>query len=187
MKASLQRAVQLIKRQRDKSVEDADRMSPSIVYTTLAGEAYGGQQSTSEAINRYLAYVSQLIETHPVTPFRVLNPSNEGEVLSERWESDYAVYEAFKSQVSGFRATWMRLLGAEGIPQIHQVLKELFGEDVATHAVSDYSARMGRAKDRGDFGVKPGSSSLYHGANTSLGTAAGIQRIGRNSNFGVSD
>ncbi|MPZ50967.1 MAG: nucleotidyltransferase [Dehalococcoidia bacterium] len=183
-KAPLVRAVQLIKRQRDQVFTDADLAPASIVQTTLAAEAYAGQATTAEAVTRYLYYVSQLLDANPKMPFRVLNPVNKGEVLSERWESTPGAYEAFRRELYAFKDLWERLLRAQGTVEIHELLKQLFGEIVATDAVREYSARMGAAKEAGQFGTRPGSSSLYYGLGA--GAAPGVVRVPRNTNYGIS-
>lgn len=181
-KHPLQRTVQLIKRQRDQVFDNVDLAPASIVLTTLAGWAYDGQSSTSASVSRYLGFAERLIDANPSLPFRVLNPTNEAEILSERWESVAGSYAAFCRELRAFKADWTSLLTASNLSAISIILKRLFGEDVATRAVNDFSEIMGRTKEQGGFLAKAGNPGVLYGA--SAGLTAGARRIPPNTNFG---
>ena len=180
-KSPLQRAVQLIKRRRDQGIEDPDIAPASIVLTTLAAEAYNSAASPAAAVSGYLHYVTRLIASSDSRPFQVFNPTNPKELLSERWESVSGAYDAFRQETCTFEALWQRLLHAQGLPQITPLMKELFGENVATAAVDDYSKALARSRQDGTIGTKTGSSAL------ALGTGSLIKKSPPNTFHGSAE
>jgi hypothetical protein len=180
-KTPLQRAVQLIKRQRDQSFQGSDLAPASIVLTTLAGEAYQGAAFTPFAVQTYLDHATTLADASGAAPFRVLNPSNSGELLSEKWESDTASYRLYRTELGAFRARWANLLQAETLSDFNRILRELFGEEVTTNAVGEYSRLIANERTRGAIGLRTASPALV------VGHGPGIQPISRNTNHGVPD
>jgi hypothetical protein len=177
-KSPLQRGVQLIKRQRDQAFADDALVPASIVLTTLAAEAYEGQAWTSEAVSRYLMDVAQRIEASGGVPFRVVNPTNPAELLSERWESTPGAYKEFCRQLRIFEGLWMDLLKAQTLHQMSALLMRLFGEDVTNKAVGEYSSLLAKARQGGSVGTRAGGPGLV------FGTGPGIKRVLPNTNYG---
>jgi hypothetical protein len=82
-KAPLQRAVQILKRHRDAMFADAPDGKPiSIIITTLAGEAYRGEQDVPSALSRVLTDMGKYVRT--MRP-RVPNPVNPVEDFADKW------------------------------------------------------------------------------------------------------
>jgi hypothetical protein len=85
LKAPLQRVVQLLKLHRDEMFkDDPDRQPISIIITTLAARAYGGQEDVTEALLHVVDTMDQHL--HPFTP-RVPNPVNPAEDFSDNWDT----------------------------------------------------------------------------------------------------
>ncbi len=83
VKTSLQRSVQLLKRHRDQMFREDPCGKPiSIIITTLAARAYGGEEDLAEAmcgiLDRMDAYV---LSSKP----RIENPVDPGEDFADRW------------------------------------------------------------------------------------------------------
>lgn len=82
-KTPLQMAIQILKRHRDVMFEtDTDRKPISIIITTLAAQAYGGESELLAALGGIMANM-QLNQTSP----RVPNPVNPQEDFADRWKT----------------------------------------------------------------------------------------------------
>ena len=130
-KAILKRVVQLLKRWRDVHYQRQPELAPiSMVLTTMAAQAYGGELTVTEALTSVLNNFVSLVASSAPRVY-VLNPANPKEDLSERW-NDTARYRAFVDGISKFRERWNKALALNGIHKISNELEVLFGEPVKT-------------------------------------------------------
>ena len=128
-KAILKRVVQLLKRWRDVHYQREPKLAPiSMVLTTMAAHAYGGEQTVTDALTSVLNNFVSLIDSSTARVY-VLNPANPKEDLSERW-NDLVQYRAFIDGVRDLHARWDKVLAANGIHKISNELEHLFGEPV---------------------------------------------------------
>lgn len=130
IKPPLKRAVQLIKRYRDIYFKNDSEMAPvSIVLTTIAGQLYNGQGSVNKTITEILKELTQSLNTNK--EIIVINPMNEKEILSERWDDDQLLYEKFVKFINEFNIQWTNLnnIKNEGIVETSKLLKAMFGEE----------------------------------------------------------
>src|SRR5262249_1555277 len=105
-KAPLKRVVQLLKRWRDIAYAKSPNIAPiSIVLTTLATQHYRYQESVNDALTGVL---NNLVTSLPASGRRlvVLNPTNQKEDLSERWDENPGAYELFISSIITFQRQW---------------------------------------------------------------------------------
>jgi hypothetical protein len=152
-KATLKRAVQLLKRWRDVRYEKQPDLAPiSMVLTTLAARTYEGQASVSRAISGILDKVVALIGSGRPRLF-VLNPAHEEEDLSERWK-DPEQYEAFVSGIRELHKLWTNVMTASGIQNVSKALEGLFGEQVR-FAVAAQANRLQELRSEKALRVKP--------------------------------
>jgi hypothetical protein len=85
-KTPLQRCVQLLKRHRDLMFRtNADIAPISIIITTLAARAYGGELDLEEAMEHILGQMGELVR--PEAP-RVPNPVNPAEDFADKWATE---------------------------------------------------------------------------------------------------
>ena len=131
-KDTLQLVVQLLKRWRDRYYSASPGLAPiSIVLTTLAGHSYAGERSISQALQSVLSGIITLIDASRQSGqkhLRVLNPSNEAEDLSERWDSNSVAYQWFERGIRDLHGQWS-LLVSRGA-SVNSELEALFGEPV---------------------------------------------------------
>jgi hypothetical protein len=128
-KAILKRVVQLLKRWRDIRYRREPKLAPiSMVLTTMAAQAYGGEHTVTEAMTSVLNNFIALIASSNPRVY-VPNPANPKEDLSERWD-DASQYRAFVDGVREFHKRWNEALAARGIQNVSQQLESLFGEPV---------------------------------------------------------
>lgn len=82
-KSPLQRSIQILKCHRDRMFEDnCDAKPISIIITTLAAEAYQGEQDIADALEGILSRMGELV--HSEKP-RVPNPVNPIEDFADKW------------------------------------------------------------------------------------------------------
>jgi hypothetical protein len=83
-KTPLQRAIQLLKRHRDFMFKDHDDSKPiSMIITTLAARAYGGEGDVHSTLVGVLNKMGDLVaDTSP----RIPNPTNPGEDFADKWD-----------------------------------------------------------------------------------------------------
>jgi hypothetical protein len=128
-KAVLKRVVQLLKRWRDVRFQREPKLAPiSMVLTTLAAQAYGGEHTVPAAMTSVISSLVYLVD-HSNPRAYVLNPANPKEDLSERWD-DAAQYRAFADGVRELHKRWNEALAATGIQNVSNQLEQLFGEPV---------------------------------------------------------
>jgi len=128
-KAILKRVVQLLKRWRDVRYQREPKLAPiSMVLTTMAAQAYGGERTVTGAMTSVLNnFVSLIASSNPRV--YVPNPANPKEDLSERW-NDAAQYRTFVDGVRELHKRWSEVLAATGIQNVAQKLEQVFGEPV---------------------------------------------------------
>jgi hypothetical protein len=82
-KSPLQQCVQILKHHRDVMFsDDPDGKPISVIITTLAAEAYQGEQDVAAALERVVTDMSKYVrETNP----RVPNPVNPSEDFADKW------------------------------------------------------------------------------------------------------
>jgi hypothetical protein len=152
-KATLKRAVQLLKRWRDIRYEKQPDVAPiSMVLTTLAALNYEGQGSVSRAISDILDRIVTLIGSRSPRII-VLNPAHTDEDLSERWENPVQ-YAAFVTGIRELHRLWADLMAMSGIQNVTKALEKLFGEP-AMVAVAAQANRLQKLRVEKSLRVMP--------------------------------
>ncbi len=106
-KTPLQKAVQILKRHRDRMFsKNTDSAPISIIITTLAAEAYQGEEDTASALDRILQDMDSYVQ--PSMP-RVPNPVNPNEDFADKW---YAPAYAHLNLEGNFRL-WLQQARAD--------------------------------------------------------------------------
>lgn len=158
---TLNRAVQLIKRYRDISLEhlEGKKHPVSVVLTTLAAQAYSGQRSVTEAVS---AILNGMIARIPTDESRlvVLNPTNINEDLSERWGNDPETYRIFVSWLADFQHKWNALMSVRGIENVKLNLEKMFGERITKEVVEDYVKSYQPYRENGSLAVAKSSGII---------------------------
>jgi hypothetical protein len=180
-KPPLKLCVQLWKRWRDIFYKSNPEVAPiSIVLTTLAGLIYLGEQSVVRAMGNVLDETAKAARSaHP--RLVVLNPSNSGEDLSERWDSNPSAYRQFVSGITEFDAQWKALEQVRGIDKIARMLERLFGEEITIRVIEKQTRDIEASRSRNELGIKKASGII-----TGLGGAS-VERIRPNTFYGHDD
>ncbi len=151
-KLPLERSVQILKRRRDVYFYQKDDLSTaSIILTTLAAEAYGGELSVFETIDRIITYIEQKPRNWfgRIEPFKVHNPANPEENFSEKWFEDRRLFDAFLDFVNDTRRLWNGLKTATNPTLRQSLLEQAFGESRITRLLAeqrDYQYKAQKAQ-----------------------------------------
>lgn len=164
-KTALQQVVQLLKRARDVAYEEEPDDAPrSIVLTTLAGRAFDGSVSLTDAL---LAVVQGILQatSRTSTALLVTNPVQPAEVLSEQWLRDPTTYARFTLWMRSLASSLETMVGASLAASV-DAMSGLFG-DPATHAALERQAsRAEEARSRGALRVARSDGRLTVGASS---------------------
>lgn len=159
-KLPLQRVVQLLKRHRDIFYDGAPENKPiSIIITTLAAHAYGGERDIYDAFQGVVARMDQFIETLG-GEYWVPNPTNPAENFADKWKVFPERREQFFAWLSTIREQLDRALRQPGVDRVAGVLGQAFGQNVATHALTRLGSRTRADRDVGSLRAAAGSAML---------------------------
>ncbi len=160
--ATLQKIVQMMKRNRDVRLEHLEEKERpiSIVLTTLAARLYDGQPSPTLALIQVLDALIDEIEASGTKRLVIINPTNENEDLSERWESRPELYQIFVDWVYDFRSELGSIVEIRGLDKIEAKLKEMFGETLAKDAIAEFAKSINVPRENGTLAVEKGTGLL---------------------------
>lgn len=159
----LKKVVQLIKRRRDVVFASRIEQAPiSIVLTTLAATHYRYQNSLFYAIKHILdGIVNSLVAATFIERRRiiVLNPANNQEDLSEKWDKDTTLYYKFVEWVIKFQEEWKELENKKDIELVNY-LKYLFGEQPVKEIILDRAKEVSQKRLENDLGIIPTTGTI---------------------------
>lgn len=178
MKKPLQRAVQLIKRYRDIYFQNDDSYkTSSIILTTIAGLFYQGEESIFDTVDSIVKTIVNKV-SQPYGRLKILNPVNQDEDFTDKWEQEPEYYEAFKKFTQHLYIEWQKLKNQNGIIEEGYIMKGLFGDEIFRKAqVSQVEAIEQMRKN------KTLSVSRSTGILSSI-TSAGVAGVKSNTFFG---
>ena len=137
IKLPLQRAIQILKRHRDKMFESNPNDKPiSIIITTLAAESYSGEIGVYDAVKKSLELMGTFIRVDG-GKYYIPNPSNPQENFADKWNSEPAKATAFYNWLSQAKKDIVSVTPT--IIDDYTVLEESIGETVIGRAISDVS------------------------------------------------
>ncbi|MEZ4859531.1 MAG: nucleotidyltransferase [Flavobacteriaceae bacterium] len=182
-KKPLQRAVQLIKMYRDEYFNDNKEMATSsIILTTIAGEFYGGEESIFDTIDNIISRIKKSLSglNWNGDRLKVLNPVNNDEDFSDKWEEDKEpeLYEYFKKFVAHLDAQWQNLKEDNGVLEEANILKGLFGESAFLRAQYSQVNYIEKARKSSEIGINTKTGILTESL------AIGIKKVRSNTFFG---
>jgi len=169
-KKPLQRAVQLIKRFRDIYFQKDDTYkTSSIILTTIAGQFYLGEDSIFNTVDNIISTI-RLKVNEPFGRLKVLNPVNQEEDFTDKWDNEPEYYEAFKKFASHLYDDWQKLKKENGIIDEGNILKGLFGDEIFRKAQTRQSLLVEEFRKDKTLGTSRATGILTSAA--SIGAAA---------------
>lgn len=152
-KKPLQRGVQLIKRYRDLYFQEDDTYkTSSIVLTTIAGQFYTGEESIFDTVDGIIKGIRAKISSSHLR-IKVLNPVNEDEDFTDKWEDEPVYYTAFQAFCKYLDEEWQKLKQQNGVIEESKVLRKLFGDDVFAKAQNKQTERIELKRKSNELGV----------------------------------
>jgi len=128
VRTPLQKAIQLLKRHRDICFQDKDDAPISIILTTLAAQAYNGENNIYEALCHILTKMPIYIENR-VGVYWIENPVMPEENFADKWNENSNKKDAFYSWLSQAKKDIITMpLSKRGLDVISPMLKETLGE-----------------------------------------------------------
>ncbi len=141
--APLQRAVQLLKRYRDVLFRDDDEHAPiSVIITTLAAQAYEGEEALVDTLFGVLNRMSRFIRIQG-DEVVIPNPIQPNENFADRWHGDVRKAKAFVKWLESAKRLEAELL-AEPPDRLSTTLGRVLGESSGRAAMEKFAARGGR-------------------------------------------
>lgn len=176
-KKPLQRAVQLIKRYRDLFFEkDSKFKTQSIILTTISGQFYNGEESIFETIDNIITRIRNDF-SYP-SRIKVLNPVNQDEDFTDKWDDEPRYYQAFKQFVNHLYLEWQKLKADNGVITESRIFKGLFGESLVVRAQENESRDVDDLRSNDMLGISTVSGML------STTTVANSEKVQKNTFFG---
>lgn len=141
VRTPLQQAVRILKRHRDVMfVHDRERAPISVILTTLAAHAYGGEASVGDAFLGIVQRMEQHVERRGGRVY-VSNPVRPEENFADRWEGDARKEVAFELWLDEVKGLGARLRG-QSDQKVEGELVAMLGESVARESVRKFAQRM---------------------------------------------
>lgn len=179
VKTPLQRSVQILKRHRDIRFGDDEDKPISIILTTLAGRAYGGEDEVETALTGILGRMGDYVKKENGV-WVVRNPVHEEENFADKWAEHPQRAEKFFEWLGQARQDFAQASRSyAGIHNVTPVLERSLGQDVVAKAVSSLgedllaqrksgALRMGAGTGTlGSAGAKPVRDHTFYGDSTS--------------------
>ena len=160
-KKPLQRGVQLIKRYRDIYFqEDGTFKTSSIILTTIAGNFYKGEESIFDTVDGIISTIREQIVLYPYTRLKVLNPVNDAEDFTDKWDKEPQYYEAFKKFVFHLYNEWQKLKEQYGLIEEGKIMKGLFGDDLFMRAQTKQASEIDNLRQNNLLSISRASGIL---------------------------
>ncbi|MCF2445396.1 nucleotidyltransferase [Dyadobacter sp. CY345] len=180
-KKPLQRAVQLLKRYRDIYFSNDDTFkTSSVILTTIAGQYHRGEPSIFDTMDGIVGRIvsnANFYQSIPGQRIKVLNPVNQLEDFTSKWDTQPEYYNAFIDFASHLNNEWQKFKLQQGVLTESRILKGLFGEDIYNDATSAAMSQISNAR---------ASKSLYQIPASGILTSQPVSRsiIKPNTFFG---
>lgn len=130
VKTVLQLVVQVLKRHRDLHFRyNPEQKPPSILITTLAGHAYGGEANLSEAVLKATEAMPNSVENRDGI-WWVANPALEHENFADKWRTHPERRQHFVTWMRRLQADLEAAAGERGLDKVVARLADSFGTEV---------------------------------------------------------
>lgn len=137
-KTPLQRIVQILKRHRDIMFNHDDDKPISIIITTLAAQAYKGENDVLEGLVNVVTHMRDYITKDADDSDKVANPLNLSENYAEKWKIVPKKRENFYNWMDAVNRDLNAVLSSSG-PAIWNSMKKPFGQMIVESANKKYT------------------------------------------------
>ncbi|WP_441235848.1 nucleotidyltransferase domain-containing protein [Bradyrhizobium sp. 930_D9_N1_4] len=158
-------ALQLIKRWRNLAYDKRHpnrRLPPSVLLAYYVANHANRAKSLVEELSFQAESMLAIVGKAHDRGEKVFasNPMCNADILTDRWPADLSDQAIFIRELGDLTVKLRRLSGEIGLPEMQQILEDLFGEKPARSAVKDHVLRVG--KDVGSSGSRfmPGKATI---------------------------
>lgn len=149
-------AYQLIKRHRDKAYQRSSHKNhkrpPSVINAALGSEVTNMSDSLTVETRNVAGHILDRFETAQRRGelLRVTNPTWQQDVFTDRWPGSFEAQAIYIEDLKELVHALERLLTEDLTAEAQKtILKRLFGETAATHAVNKLAEKMGEKRHHG--------------------------------------
>jgi len=141
VRTPLQAVVMILKRHRDEMFSDQPDLKPiSIIATTLAGHAYGQQNTIGDALFAVLNGMEKYVQ-HDGSKYVVANPTDPLEIFADKWQAEPVKVEAFFQWLQQARDDFGKL----SLAPTYQGMSEAVSARMGGELVARVSEKLGNA------------------------------------------
>jgi hypothetical protein len=158
-------ALQLIKRWRNLAYDKRHknrRLPPSVLLAFYVASHANQTTSLAEELSFQVESMLAVVGEAHNRGEKVFasNPMCREDILTDRWPGDLSDQAVFIRELTNFAVKLRRLRGDIALPEMQQILEDLFGEKPARAAVKEHVQRVG--KDVGSIGSRfiPGKAAI---------------------------
>ena len=153
--STLQLAVMLLKRHRDQMFgnDEKDVKPISVIISTLAGDAYTGE-------NNLLIAISQIVSAMPdrINSNRIINPANPKENFADKWiekPEKKAAFNRWLSRLESLVADTNLIAdsSSSGTYELNNLLSEHFSPELASAAIRESASSIAQPRKDEKLGV----------------------------------
>jgi hypothetical protein len=158
-------ALQLVKRWRNLAYDKRHanrRLPPSVLLAFYVASHANNTTSLAEELSFQVESMLAIVQSAHKQGKKLFarNPMCHDDILTDRWPEELSDQAVFIRELADFASKLRRLRGDISLPEMQQILEDLFGEKPARSAVKDHVQRV--AKDVGSAGSRlmPGRAAI---------------------------
>jgi hypothetical protein len=168
VKTPLRTSVQILKRHRDIRFQGNREDKPiSIIITTLAARAYGGELESPAALLKIVSGMRNVIEKRD-GEYWVENPVNPKENFADKWKEQPEKAKHFFQWLSQFEADLGNALKQTRLDRIGEGLEPIFGKDAVGRGIKRYGQQFDAMQKAGELKMAP-QTGLIGAVGTAIG------------------
>ncbi|MEZ4927907.1 MAG: nucleotidyltransferase [Saprospiraceae bacterium] len=150
-KTPLQRAIQILKRHRDRRYSGEPDLKPiSIILTTLAAHVYENEETIYQTLMNLLDKMPRLIK-YENGIYTISNPVDPRENFADKWNENPKKALAFFEWMKLAKADLEYIFSLKGWDQITKKGSAIFGESVMRRLIAQYGEEMRILRERGNL------------------------------------
>jgi hypothetical protein len=158
-------ALQLIKRWRNLAYDNRHknrRLPPSVLLAFYVATHANHTDSLAEELSWQVECMLTAISAAHEQGQKVFasNPKCDEDILTDRWPTDLSDQAVFIRELTDFAAKLRRLRGDIALPEMQQILEDLFGEKPAQSAVKEFVQRVGNDVSSTGSRFMPGKAAI---------------------------
>ena len=155
VKTPLRTSIQILKRHRDIRFQGNRENKPiSIIITTLAARAYGGEVESPDALLKIVNGMRNGIERRD-GEYWVPNPINPNENFADKWKEQPEKAKSFFDWLSQLQADLANALKQTRIDRIAESLEAMVGKDAVGRGMKRYAQQFDVMQKAGDLKMAP--------------------------------